>query len=117
MSALLVWLALRGRTLPLNQDPLRHSGWKNFRHMIVLGTTNGWLTNVLTAVAVSRVDSAVVAMLQASVPLMVAVLAHFSFVEEPFRPRQFIGIMTGLIALTLFGSLTVFGVYLAQHRL
>ena len=36
--------------------------------MIVLGTTNGWLTNVLTAVAVSRVDSAVVAMLQASVP-------------------------------------------------
>src|SRR5438132_12999681 len=82
MSALLVWLALRGRTLPLNQDPLRHSGWKNFRHMIVLGTTNGWLTNVLTAVAVSRVDSAVVAMLQASVPLMVAVLAHFFFVEE-----------------------------------
>jgi hypothetical protein len=45
--------------------------------MIVLGTTNGWLTNVLTAAAVSRVDSAaVVAMLQAAVPLMVAVLAR-----------------------------------------
>src|SRR5438105_732406 len=40
MSALLVWLALRGRTLPLNQGPLRHSGWKDFRHMIVLGSTN-----------------------------------------------------------------------------
>jgi len=110
MSALLVWLALRGRTLPLNQDPLRHSGWKNFRHMIVLGTTNGWLTNVLTAVAVSRVDSAVVAMLQASVPLMVAVLAHFFFVEEPFRPRQFIGIMTGLTGILLIvGPIGVFG--------
>jgi len=36
----------------------------------------GWLTNVLTATAVSHVDSAVVTMLQASVPLMVAVLAR-----------------------------------------
>lgn len=110
MSALLVWLALRGRTLPLDQGPLRPSGWKNFRHMIVLGTTNGWLANVLTAVAVSRAESAVVAMLQASVPLMVAVLAHFFFVEEPFRPRQFLGIMTGLTGILLIvGPIGVFG--------
>jgi len=110
MSALLVWLALRGRTLPLNQGPLRHSGWKDFRHMIVLGTTNGWLANVLVAMAVSRVDSAVVAMLQASVPLMVAVLAHFLFVEEPFRARQFIGIVTGLTGILLIaGPVAVFG--------
>jgi len=110
MSALLVWLALWGRPLRHYQGPLRPSGWKNFRHMIVLGTTNGWLTNVLTAVAVSRVDSAVVAMLQASVPLMVAVLAHFFFVEEPFRPRQLIGIMTGLTGILLIvGPIGVFG--------
>jgi drug/metabolite transporter (DMT)-like permease len=44
--------------------------------MVILGATNGWLTNVLTATAVSHVDSAVVAMLQAAVPLMVAVLAR-----------------------------------------
>jgi drug/metabolite transporter (DMT)-like permease len=109
MSALLVWLAFRGRTL-LEQGPLWHSGWKNFRHMIVLGTTNGWLANVLTAIAVSRVESAVVAMLQASVPLMVAVLAHFFFVEEPFRQRQFIGLMTGLTGIVLIvGPIGVFG--------
>jgi len=65
---------------------------------------------VLTAAAVSRVDSAVVAMLQASVPLMVAVLAHFLFVEEPFRPRQFIGIATGLTGILLIvGPVAVFG--------
>jgi drug/metabolite transporter (DMT)-like permease len=64
----------------------------------------------LTAVAVSRVDSAVVAMLQASVPLMVAVLAHFFFVEEPFRLRQFIGIITGLTGILLIvGPIGVFG--------
>ena len=40
-------------------------------------------------------------MLQASVPLMVAVLAHFFFIEEPFRARQFIGIITGMIGILL----------------
>lgn len=110
MSALLAWLAWRSRTPPAYDSPLTPSPWKNIGHMVVLGTTNGWLANVLTAIAVSRVDSAVVAMLQASVPLMVAVLAHFLFVEEPFRPRQFIGIITGLTGILLIvGPVAVFG--------
>jgi drug/metabolite transporter (DMT)-like permease len=110
MSALLAWLALRSRTQPVYDGPSLPSPWKNIGHMVVLGTTNGWLTNILTATAVSRVDSAVVAMLQASVPLMVAVLAHFLFVEEPFRPRQFLGIITGLTGILLIiGPVAVFG--------
>ena len=67
MSALLAWLALRSRTQPACNGGRWPSAWKNIRHMVVLGTTNGWLVNVLTAMAVSRVDSAVVAMLQAVV--------------------------------------------------
>src|SRR6267143_745310 len=110
MSALLAWLALRSQMPPVDDGPSRSSLWKNIGHMVVLGTTNGWLANVLTAAAVSRVDSAVVAMLQASVPLMVAVLAHFLFVEEPFRPGQFIGIITGLTGILLIvGPVAVFG--------
>ena len=110
MAALFAWLALQGQTRPACDGPSLPSPWKNIGHMVVLGTTNGWLANVLTATAVSRVDSAVVAMLQASVPLMVAVLAHFLFVEEPFRPRQFIGIMTGLTGILLIvGPVAVFG--------
>jgi drug/metabolite transporter (DMT)-like permease len=110
MLALLAWLALRSHAVPADDGPSRSSPWKNIGHMVVLGTTNGWLANVLTATAVSRVDSAVVAMLQASVPLMVAVLAHFLFVEEPFRPRQFIGIITGLTGILLIvGPVAVFG--------
>jgi drug/metabolite transporter (DMT)-like permease len=110
MSALLAWLALRRRTRPAYDGPSLASPWKNIGHMVVLGTTNGWLANVLTATAVSRVDSAVVAMLQASVPLMVAVLAHFLFVEEPFRRRQFTGIITGLTGILLIvGPVAVFG--------
>ena len=91
MSALLAWLALRSRTQPAHNQRPRLALGENIRHMVVLGTTNGWLANVLTAIAVSRVDSAVVAMLQASVPLMVALLAHFLFVAEPSRARRFIG--------------------------
>jgi drug/metabolite transporter (DMT)-like permease len=110
MSALLAWLALRSRTQPPHNERPRRALGKNIRHMVVLGTTNGWLANVLTAIAVSRVDSAVVAMLQATVPLMVAVLAHFLFVEEPFRPRQLIGIITGLTGILLIvGPVAVFG--------
>ena len=110
MAALLAWLALRSRTQPAHNDRPRRALGEDIRHMVVLGTTNGWLSNVLTAIAVSRVDSAVVAMLQASVPLMVAVLAHFLFVEEPFRPRQLIGIMIGLTGIFLIvGPVAVFG--------
>jgi drug/metabolite transporter (DMT)-like permease len=110
MAALMAWLALRRRTLPADGNHSPPRPWKTIGHMVVLGTTNGWLTNVLTATAVRHVDSAVVAMLQAAVPLMVAVLAHFAFVEEPFRPRQFVGIMTGLTGILLIvGPVAVFG--------
>src|SRR5262249_7850672 len=76
MLALLAWLALRRHTRPAYGGRSPPLSLKNIRHMVVLGTTNGWLANVLTATAVSRVDSALAAMLQASVPLIVAVLAH-----------------------------------------
>ncbi len=110
MLALLGWLALSGRTLLVLGRFSSPSPWKNITHMVVLGTTNGWLTNVLIAMAVSRIDSAVVAMLQASVPLLVAVLAHFTFAEERFRARQFIGIMTGMLGILLIvGPVAVFG--------
>jgi drug/metabolite transporter (DMT)-like permease len=109
-AALLAWLALRSTTPPAYGAAPRSSPWKSIPPMLVLGTTNGWLTNVLIATAVSRVDSAVLAMLQASVPLMVALLAHFTFIEEPFRARQFIGIIIGMIGILLIvGPVAVFG--------
>ena len=108
-TALLAWMALTRRAPPSHDDRSPRP-WKMIGQVAVLGTTNGWLVNVLTAAAVSRVDSAVVAMLQAAVPLMVAVMAHFIFVEEPFRPGQFIGIMTGLAGILLIvGPVAVFG--------
>src|SRR4029077_20766928 len=60
MTALLAWLALTHRPSPSVGDDLRRPPWRTIGQMLVLGTTNGWLVNVLTATAVSHVDSAVV---------------------------------------------------------
>lgn len=108
MTALLVFLALRrlllGRTAP------RTGAWRDLRHMLVLGTTNGWLANALIAVAVRHVDTAVVAMIQAAVPLFVAIMAHFLFYEERFRSGQLVGILTGLGGIVLIiGPLALLG--------
>jgi drug/metabolite transporter (DMT)-like permease len=76
MTALLAWVASRRRGLPgCGSNPLPRLR-KAIGHMVALGTTNRWLTNVQTAVVVSQVDSAVVAIPQAPVQLMVAALAR-----------------------------------------
>src|SRR5260370_38844280 len=67
MAALLAWLALRRRALPVTGNHSLPRPWKTIGHMVVLGTTNGWLANVLTATAVRRVASAAVARRQARV--------------------------------------------------
>jgi len=112
MAVLLFWLAIRREAVSRGSDTARVPAWKTMAAMIVLGTTNGWLANVLTIIAVKRVDSAVVAMSQAAVPLMVAILAHFVFAEEKFGMRQFVGILTGIIGIFLIiGPLAVFGAH------
>jgi drug/metabolite transporter (DMT)-like permease len=99
MAALLIWLAVWAPTV---------SGWRErlgnrmtLRHMIVLGTTNGWLANVLVVVAVRHIDTGVVAMVQAGVPLMVAVMAHFIFDEERLEARQLVGLTAGMTGIVL----------------
>jgi drug/metabolite transporter (DMT)-like permease len=59
MSALLVWLASRRRARPAyGSHPLPRL-WKTIGHMVIPGTTNGRVTNVLAVTAASHVDSAV----------------------------------------------------------
>jgi len=91
MAALLAWLALTRRAPPSHGDRSPPRPWKMIGQVLVLGTTNGWLTNVLTAAAVSRVDSAVVAMLQAAVPLMVAYWRIFFLWRSPFGAANLLG--------------------------
>jgi drug/metabolite transporter (DMT)-like permease len=110
MIALLAWLTIRRPPKSAADTWSRARTWRNLGHMIVLGTTNGWLSNVLTVVAARHLDSAMVAMSQAAVPLMVAGLAHFLFEDERFQLRQLLGILTGSVGILLIiGPLAVFG--------
>jgi len=68
---------------------------------LVLGTLNGWLPNVLTAWALERAGAGPSAMIQASGPLMVAVMAHFIFSEERLTVRRIIGVVIGFVGMAL----------------
>jgi drug/metabolite transporter (DMT)-like permease len=108
-AALLVWLAVRRRLGHGIDKTVRTPAWNYIPHMIVLGTTNGWAANVLTALAVRHVDSGVAAMIQASMPLMVIVLAFFLSSEKELRGHQLLGVLIGLLGILLIvGPLTVF---------
>jgi len=110
MMALLAWLVVRSPRVRITERKTRFLTWADLGQMMVLGTTNGWLANVLTAVAVKYVDTAIVAMIQATVPLMVAILAHLLFADEKFKSKQLLGILVGLFGILLIiGPLAVFG--------
>jgi drug/metabolite transporter (DMT)-like permease len=111
MVALLLWLGLYRGFFARSRDGIPgDTPWRTVRHMLVHGTTNGWLPNVLTITAVRYVDSAMMAMIQASVPLIVVVLAHLLFADERFRVGQFIGVLVGFVGIVLIvGPLAVYG--------
>jgi drug/metabolite transporter (DMT)-like permease len=66
------------------------------RHMIVLGFLNGLVPNVLIATAMQQIESAPAAMIQASIPVIVAVMGNFILSQDKLRLRQWLGILIGL---------------------
>ena len=88
-----LWFSLRGHS-PL---PSR----REFVPWLILGTLNGWMPNVLTAFALEHAAAGPSAMIQASGPLMVAVLSHIAFVDEKLTWRRLMGVLIGLVGITL----------------
>jgi drug/metabolite transporter (DMT)-like permease len=90
-AALGLWFALRGRSvLPQGRE------WRDWAF---LGTFNGWGPNVLVAYALTQITAASAAMIQASGPLIVAVLAHLFFAEERLTPRRMLGVLVGFLGI------------------
>lgn len=80
-----------------NPMPRRHE----MVPFLVLGTLNGWMPNILTAYALTQISTASSAMIQASGPLMVAVIAHFVFAEERLSLFRFCGVVMGFCGMGL----------------
>lgn len=56
------------------------------RHMAVIGTLNGWLPNVMTAMALGRIEAAPAALIQSAAPLFVGLFSAFLLAGE--RPGR-----------------------------
>ncbi|WP_054208961.1 DMT family transporter [Bosea vaviloviae] len=83
----------------LGQSPIPRRD--EIRHWLVLGTTNGWVPNVLVAYALVQLASGPAAMIQAGGPLVTAVFAHFLFAEERMGAKRLAGILLGMAGVAL----------------
>jgi drug/metabolite transporter (DMT)-like permease len=77
------------------------AGKLQLRHWLVLGTTNGWVPNLLTAVALGNIEAAPAALIHATTPLLVALLAVPLLREERAGPRAVVGLLVGFGGIAL----------------
>jgi drug/metabolite transporter (DMT)-like permease len=71
------------------------------RHWLVLGTTNGWVPNTLTALALNRIEAAPAALIHAGTPLLVALLAVPLLRDEPLSRRGLAGLLLGFCGIAV----------------
>lgn len=92
-GSLILWFIIQGKSV------LPQGG--EWRVWAFLGTFNGWLPNVLLAYALTKIGTASAAMIQASSPLIVAVLSHLLFADERLSARRFAGVLVGLVGMAI----------------
>ncbi len=90
VRAVLAALTMAGVILWLGQSVWPQG--REWRDWIVLGTLNGWVPNLLVAYALERMDSGPAALIQASGPLMTALLAHAVLPGERMNAPRLAGL-------------------------
>ncbi|MCX7685288.1 MAG: DMT family transporter [Acetobacteraceae bacterium] len=86
-------------------------GWRQdlWRHALVIGSLNGWLPNVLTAIAMGSVESATAALIQSATPLFVALLVFLVLQGERPGPRGWAGLLVGFGGIVVIIGPAAFG--------
>jgi drug/metabolite transporter (DMT)-like permease len=74
---------------------------REWRDWMVLGTVNGWAPNMLVGYALLHMDSGPAALIQASGPLMTALLAHALLTGERLTAARALGIGVGAAGVAL----------------
>jgi len=90
-TSLAAWFLIQGKSIL----PQRHE----LRVWAFLGTFNGWLPNVLVAYALTQIATAPAAMIQASSPLIVAVISHLLFADERLTWQRLVGVLVGFVGM------------------
>ncbi|WP_431281744.1 DMT family transporter [Humitalea sp. 24SJ18S-53] len=71
------------------------------RHMLVVGTLNGWLPNVMTAMALGRIEAAPAALIQSAAPLWVGLLSAFLLAGERPGRLALAGLVLGFCGIAV----------------
>jgi drug/metabolite transporter (DMT)-like permease len=74
---------------------------REWRDWLILGTFNGWGPNVLVSYALTQIGTAPASMIQASGPLIVAVLSHVLFADERLTLRRMGGVLVGFVGMAM----------------
>jgi len=74
---------------------------REIRDWIVLGFLQGVVPNMLTAYALTQISAGLTSMIQASTPLIVALLAQMLFASEGLTRRRTAGLVTGFAGMAL----------------
>ena len=82
---------------------------REWRDWIALGVLQGIVPNTLTAYALGQITAGLTSMIQASTPLIVAVLAQGLYADERLTPRRAAGLMTGFGGMALLIGPAAFG--------
>ena len=83
---------------------------REWRDWAIIGTLNGWVPNILVVFALERMDTGPAALIQASGPLMNALLAHQFLKGERLNGARVTGLVIGMIGVaTLIGPAALTG--------
>ncbi|WP_105435428.1 DMT family transporter [Neorhizobium tomejilense] len=92
-SLIAIWMIVSGHNI------LPHG--REMRDWVVLGFLQGVVPNSLTAYALTEISAGLTSMIQASTPLVVAVLAQALFASERLTPKVALGLATGFGGMVL----------------
>jgi drug/metabolite transporter (DMT)-like permease len=98
IGAAFLWIALNATRTPLPRDR------RAYGHLIVMGVINIAIPFGLITWAEQSVDSALAAILNSTVPLMVIVLAPLFLPDEPIRLNGLLGLAIGFAGVVLIVS-------------
>ncbi len=95
IGAIFLWIVLRAAKTPLPRER------RTYGHLLVMATINIAIPFTLITWAEQSVDSALAAIINASVPLFVLVIAPMFLPDEPIRVNGIIGLFIGFLGVVL----------------
>ena len=98
IGATLLWVVLRLRHIPLPRER------RVYGHLLVMACINIAIPFTLITWAEQSVDSALAAIIAASVPLFVIVIAPAFLPDEPIRVNGVIGLLIGFVGIVILVS-------------